>query len=102
MRDPGVIADLIISRFITNNGAKGKRNYFGCLGKTSEGVLVSRQNGSSYDVSKDYIIQAIEAVRKELSIYEDGPARLKPYINRWIYSPLWALLHLLSMDEIME
>ena len=100
MRSSDEIADMIIAEFMERKEAKGARNYFKCAGRSSKGVLVSRQNGSIYDVTKDYIIKAVEVVRIVPTIYEDGPSRLKPYINRWIYSPLWALLRLLSINEI--
>jgi len=95
-------AKLIIQRFIEQGKAKGKRNYFGYVGIYSNGVIISREHGQDYRVDEAYLIAAIEAVRKDPTIYDAGPTRLHPYINRWIYSPLWALLRLVSLDELVK
>jgi len=96
----GNVANKMLSRFVEQGGAQGKRNYFGFAGNADDGVSVLRANGKKYDVKREFIVQAVEAVRKDPAIYNAGPTRLKPYINRWIYSPLWAMLHLMTLDEI--
>ncbi len=100
MRDAEIIADLIISRFINNGGAQGARNYFGYKDTTTTGVKVSRQGGGECRVSRQNIIAAVNAVRAEPEMYDAGPGRLRPYIARRILSPLWAMLHLVSLEEI--
>ncbi len=101
MKNASQVADEIIAKFAKQGTAKGKRIYFGYVRQVSHGVIVSRERGQDYMVHKDYIIKAVEAVRKEPSIYEAGPTRLHPYIDRWIYSPLWALLRLMTLEELL-
>lgn len=96
------VADVIIKRFIEKGKAQGSRNYFGYMDSYPDGINVSREKGQDTKISKSCLIEAIEAVRKDPSIYDKGPAALRPYITKRIQSPLWALLRLASLDELIS
>lgn len=96
------IADVIIERFAEKGKAEGKRKCFGYVDSYSNGIIVSRENGKDTKISKLHLIATIEAVRIDPSIYDSGPAGLRKYINKRIYSPLWALLRLVSIDELVS
>ena len=44
----------------------------------------------------------IEAVKKDVTVYVDGPDRLREFGITHINSPVWALLHLLDFDEFND
>jgi hypothetical protein len=100
MRPELEVAEEIIRNFKVKRYAKGPRNEFGFIRDDGIKIVVSRENGEDTPITREYIAQAVAAVRKDPSIYILGPSSLKPYIKRRIQSPLWALLHLVSLNEI--
>ena len=102
MRKSEEVASLIIRLFAEKGVAQGKQNGFKFAGATPNGAHVLRDSGAIWTIKKEQIVRAVEAVRQEPAIYDAGPARLKPYINERVQSPLWAMLRLLSLDKIVS
>lgn len=102
MSPTDVIVDKIIEKLKKNRIAKGARNNFGYVSEYSSGVIISRETGKNTKISKKNLAQAVEAVRQDSSIYSLGPSSLRPYIQGRIFSPLWALLRLLNLPEILS
>lgn len=96
------ITEMIIQRFVAKGSAQGVRNVFKFVETVSGGVHVLRECGTIWLIRKEQIEQAVNAVRQEPAIYSTGPSRLKPYITGRVQSPLWAMLHLVSLDEILS
>lgn len=102
MRESIIIVDMIISKLMECGGAQSAKSYFQYAGKSDNAVQILRQTGLSW-VIKDYEVKkAVEAVREDFSIYINGPSKLRPYIGRPIHSPLWAMLRLVPLDEIIN
>lgn len=75
---------------------------FGYISKTSKTVLVSREGGEDTLIPLSKIEEAIKAIRLNNSIFDDGPSSLRKYGITHITSPIWSLVHLLSLEEIMS
>ena len=76
-------------------------NRFGYVRETPSSVVVSRENGQDTPIPFAKIAMAIDAVRKEHSVYFKGPSALRKFGITHINSPIWSLLHLLSLNEII-
>lgn len=101
MKSTNEITELIIRRYIDIGVAQGARNRFILIKVVLDGIYIKRESGTIWPIKKEQIVRAVEAVRQDPTIYGAGPAELKPYINERVQSPLWAMLHLLSLDEII-
>ncbi len=102
MKSANEITELIISRYIEIGVAQGAKNRFIFIEAVSDGICIKRESGTFWPIKKEQIVRAVEAVRHDPTIYGAGPTKLKPYINERVQSPLWAMLHLLSLDEIVD
>lgn len=97
-----ILINLIRERFEEKGYAQvSGNNKFGYLGGNQNHFIVSRENGSDTKIPIDKIISAIEAVRKENAVYNQGPSALRKYGITHINSPIWAILHLLTINEII-
>ena len=94
----------LAERFSKRRSAQGKRPgiIFEYLRTKGDKVFLLRPVGTESFVTLSEIAQAVEAVRQDPTIYENGPTGLRPYIARRVYSPLWAILHLATMDELLS
>lgn len=101
MRSELEVAELIIERFKAKGYAEGPRNKFGFIKDDGKSIVVSRETGQDTPIKRDYIAEAVAVVRMEPNIYSAGPSKLRPYIKRRIQSPLWALLQLVSLKELL-
>jgi len=75
-------------------------NRFGYVKQGNSYVVVSRETGKDTKIPFVKIAKAIEAVRKDSKVYSEGPSRLRQHGITHITSPLWAMLHLLSLEEL--
>jgi hypothetical protein len=75
-------------------------NRFGYVNKTNKALVVSRENGKDTRIPFDKIVKAVDAIRENNSAYSNGPSALRKYGITHINSPIWALVHLLSLEEI--
>jgi hypothetical protein len=77
-------------------------NKFVYLGKTDNYFIIEREKGTNAKIPLSKIITAIEAVKVDHSVYNTGPNSLRRFGITHINSPIWSMLHLLSIDEILE
>lgn len=97
------VVQLIIKRLKDKGFAQVEGyNRFGYVRETDGSVIVSREAGKDTPIPLQKIESAIEAVRKDANTYTDGPGRLKKHGLTHINSPLWALLHLCTLNELRE
>ncbi len=75
---------------------------FRYLRRAGESILLERQNGHETRVPSSVLRRAIEAVRKDHSIYIAGPGRLREYGITHVNSPTWALLRLVPLNKLIE
>jgi hypothetical protein len=73
---------------------------FGYISKTDKALTVSREKGKDTPIPYAKIEEAIKAIRLNNSVYDNGPSSLRKYGITHITSPVWALVHLLSLQEI--
>jgi hypothetical protein len=93
--------EAIVERFQKNRIAQipGYKK-FGYINITQKALVVSREDGENTRIPFAKIEEAIRAIRLNNSIYDDGPSSLRKYGITHITSPIWALVHLLSLEEI--
>lgn len=77
-------------------------NRFGYISESGSAVFVTRERGQDTKIPFSKIEQAIKAVRKDPNVYSKGPSALRSHGITHINSPVWSLLHFLSLDEIVE
>ncbi len=90
----------MVNRFREAGTIKGVHIHFKYVDNDTEKVVVERDNGNRVDIFYYELEQVIEAVRQDNGIYEQGPNALRLYVIRYVYSPLWAMMRLLTLDEI--
>lgn len=95
----------ITSKILTRFGRQGYTqvpgyNEFGFVSQSDTYVVISRENGRDTKIPFVKLAEAIEAVRKDSKVYSEGPSRLRKHGLTHITSPLWALLHLLTLEEL--
>src|SRR5688572_22519476 len=73
---------------------------FGFVGDHERGVFVSRERGKDTLIPFAKIVQAVEAVRSEPGVYDEGPTGLRRHGVAHINSPLWAILHLMDIEKL--
>lgn len=102
MQTPDEVADIIIERFCTKGEAFSiERKQYKSPERLTNGVRFLRETGRLWIIYTAEIVAAVEAIRKNPLIYDGRLAELKPYIKRPVLSPMWAILHLLTLSEIM-
>lgn len=77
-------------------------NKFVYIRETDESIFLSREKGTEALIPHSKIARAIEVVQNDPAIYDKGPSGLREHITTHIHSPLWSLLHLLTLNEITE
>jgi hypothetical protein len=102
MRSIETVTEIVVKRFIRKKEVQGMLNRFKFVNEADSGIYVMRESGSECYISREDIMKTVEAFRIDPSIYQDGPTKLRQYIKKRIYSPLWAIVRLLSIDEIVE
>lgn len=90
----------ILNEFRTR-GFSQVQNYnrFGYIRETGSAVIVSRETGKDTNIPFSKIEQGIDAVKDDPSVYNGGPSKLRAYGITHINSPIWSLLHLVSLSE---
>lgn len=94
------ILTIILNEFRSNGYSQVMGyNRFGYIIETENAVVVSRETGKDTRIPIDKIVQGIEAVKSDPSIYNSGPNSLRKHGITHINSPIWSLLHLVSLSE---
>lgn len=75
-------------------------NKFGFVQQSDNYVIVSRENGKDTKIYYKKLGEAIKAVQKDSLAYSEGPSKLRKHGLTHITSPLWSLLHLLTLEEL--
>lgn len=98
--DSKILLGRILQRFIDLQIAQvAGYNSFGFIKLNKTSVIVSRENGKDTIVPFAKIIVGIEAYQETPSLYDEGPTALKTFGITHVTSPVFALLHLLTMDD---
>lgn len=75
---------------------------FGFHKRTDSRVFVLRRNGNTAAIPNRTLAKAIEAVRKDQSVYRGGPSRLREFGITHIASPTWAILHVVPLSRLIN
>ena len=97
--------DVTVSRIVDLLESRGFAqvagyNRFGFVERGTSHVVISRENGKDTRIPFAKIEQAVLAVRRDPKVYSEGPSRLRTHGITHITSPLWALLHLLTLNDL--
>ena len=103
MRETDAIVEHILDVF-QESGVAQVSGYapFRFVGRAAESVIVERQNGNEARIPLSILRRAVEAVRKDHSVYKGGPSRLREHGITHVTSPTWALIRLLPLSELTE
>ena len=103
MRTVHEVLKMLMSRFREEKVAQVEGyNKFEYIRETNKAVIVGRENGSEARVPFSTIENAIQAVRNDHYVYDGGPVRLRVYGITHVNSPVWAILHLAELSELLE
>jgi hypothetical protein len=97
------LLDKILQRFKKQGKAQASGyNAFLYQSETSDGVNVLREKGTVAKVTFVKILVGIEAYKENPQLYNQGPTALREFGITHITSPVYAMLHLLGMDEYQQ
>jgi hypothetical protein len=70
--------------------------------ETAHTVIVLRQNGEEAKIAKSTLEDAVNGVRAEHRLYDAGPGALREIEISHVNSPVYALLRLLPLNELIK
>ena len=70
--------------------------------QTAQAVILRRRNGNDTRVPFSVVGKAIDAIRKDNSVYIDGPGRLHDVGITHINSPTFALVRLVPLNKLID
>lgn len=101
--DSKILLDKILQKFSDKKVSKvGQYNSFGYIRETNKAVHVTREDGKDTAVPFSKIIIAIDAFKENPELYLDGPGKLRDFGITHINSPIWSMLHLISVEEYQK
>lgn len=98
--DSKILLGRILQRFIDLQIANlAKYNEFGFIKLNKTSILVAREKGKDTIVPFAKIITGIEAYQKIPELFNESPTALRAFGIMHVTSPVFALLHLLTLDD---
>jgi hypothetical protein len=77
-------------------------NSFGYIRETGNAVWITREKGQDTSVPFSKILKGIDAYKAEPELYNQGPSKLRAYGITHVNSPVWSLLHLISLENYIK
>ena len=103
MKQVDCVVDEIIRRFrFRGHSCVEGYNKFGYVRDAGRSVVVSRETGKNTVIPFKKLCMAVEAMRIDHNLYHMGPTGLRKYGITHINSPVWSLLHLLTIEELIN
>jgi len=103
MRSDRDIVQLILQRFRTQGVSQVPGyNRFPYISETDTAVVVGRERGKDTRIPFAKLEAGVSAVRRDPQTYDGGPGRLRDHGITHINSPVWSLLHLVTLSEIQQ
>jgi len=103
MRPISIVVEELIFRFKMKRVAKvDGYNEFKLVKQQGNNLIVTREKGKETEIPKSRISKAIEFVRKDPTIYDRGPGALHGTGVTHITSPVWTILHLMTLEELLS
>jgi hypothetical protein len=98
--DSEVLLDKILKAFREKKIAQVEGYYpFGFIRETGKAVWVTRKKGKDTPIPFIKILNGINAYIAKPELYNEGPSKLRGYGITHVNSPVWSLLHLLSISD---
>ncbi|NRT13622.1 hypothetical protein [Flavobacterium sp. 14A] len=98
--DSKILLGKILQRFSDMKSSQIEDyNSFGYIRETNNAVYVSRENGKDTRIPFDKLIIGIDAYKEYPNLYLEGPNALRQFEIKYITSPVWSLLHLLTQEN---
>lgn len=98
--DSKILLGKILQKFSDQKVSKvGQYNSFAYIRETNKAVHVTRENGKDTTVPFSKILTAIDAFKENPDLYFEGPGKLRDFGITHVNSPVWSLLHLLTIEE---
>lgn len=98
--DSKILLGKILQRFSDKKIAQVEGyNSFGYIRETDNAVFVTREAGNDTLIPFENILKVIEAYKLKPNLYQEGPSALRDYGITHVTSPVWALLHLLKVED---
>ena len=98
--DSKILLGKILQRFSDIGKSKVEGfNSFGYIRETNNSVYVSRENGEDTRIQFEKILIGIEAFKTKSELYNEGPSALRDFGITHVTSPIWSMLHLLSLED---
>ena len=98
--DSGILLGKILQRFSDRKAAHVEGyKAFSFIRETDNSVFVTREAGEDTPIPFQKILLGIEAYKLDPNLYHQGPTALRAFDITHITSPVWALLHLLEVEE---
>lgn len=96
----GEVADLLVSRFesVGHAQVEGYKRFV-YVRHTDRAFTILREKGTEEDIPVAKLRKAVGAVRADRTIYARGPGALNEHVPH-VGSPLWAILHLATLEEL--
>lgn len=83
-------------------GASGYKK-FDFVRETNNAIYLMRENGNLTKITHSTLTKAIEAVRRDRSVYSQGPGALRAAAEiTHVTSPTWALLRSVTLNDLIE
>ena len=94
----------IIERFKANGIAQapGLSPFYHVPATSEKAIRVRRQNGNEVEIPLSRLVTAIDAVRNDVTVYSRGPNQLRRFGIAGVNSVIYALLHLVSYEELTQ
>ena len=98
--DSKILLGKILQRFSDNRSCQVEGyNSFGYIRETNNQVYVTREKGEDTPIPFKKILIGIEAYKENSELFNEGPGALRDVGITHINSPIWSLLHLLSLKD---
>ena len=98
--DSKILLGKILQRFFDKKISQVENyNSYGYIRETNSAVYVTREKGEDTRIPYEKILIGIETYKENPELYNEGPNALRNYGITHINSPIWSLLHLLSLKD---
>lgn len=97
-----VVVDIVLALEKSNVAQVPGYKAFRFVRESPASVVLEREGGTEAIVPKSDLELAVESIRRDHSIYIEGPGRLRECGITHVTSPVWALVRMLPLNELIR